>query len=550
MPPACAGGGGATVTPRATLVVPVLDQRPDWLARCVQSALDQTLPTEVCAVVSARTPERLVEWLRQTASTATNLRVMTEARPGFGAALNTGIRAARTPRVGFLLSDDWLEPSAVAECLPLGADIVSTGLTGYAEDGRTVLPAVSRTPTDARFAKRSSVEQRAAYLEHFFLFKRDALLAAGGVDERIGLTGADDYDLIWTLLERGASVSVLPRRLYNYRDHFESRLTLRSREAQLRDLRYILDKHAVSGSERARILREHGRWFGLPTHVVVSHNQATLTVGADLEALVAAQPAPLVGAVAVSAMSAPGMAPRAFRLRFADGRTLKGRMIANAAQAATMAGALSELDGASFARVLARRGRALLEEWVDGEVVDDERLTDGDLHSCGSVLGQLHATRRARVASPGQSQELLCSRLDDLVHRGLVERGPARQAAALARRFAPAQASYGLCHNDFCGENLVLRADGRPCVVDNETVGFGMYEYDLARMWYRWPIGAERWCAFVAGYAERSDPRPFLSHLPYWVVRVLVDSAHLRLSLGEQAAQVPLRRLSELLESW
>src|SRR5262249_25965847 len=158
---------------------------------------------------------------------ATNLRVMAEARPGFGAAINTGIRAARSQRVGFLLSDDWLEPSAVAECLPLDADIVSTGLTGYAADGRTALPGLSRTPTDARLAQRSPLEQRAAYLEPFFLFKRDGLLAAGGVDERIGLTGADDYDLIWTLLERGASVGVLPRRLYNYRDHFESRLTLR-----------------------------------------------------------------------------------------------------------------------------------------------------------------------------------------------------------------------------------------------------------------------------------------------------------------------------------
>lgn len=535
------------MTPRATVIVPILDQRPDWLERSVQSAMDQSVPTEVCAVVSARTPDRLVAWLRHVAGTASNLRVVAEARPGFSAALNTGIRAAGTSRVGFLLSDDWLEPSAVAECLPFCADIVSTGLTGYAEDGRTVLPALSRTPTDVRLAQRPSLEQRAAYLEHFFLFRRDALLAAGGVDERIGLTGADDYDLIWTLLERGASVSVLPRRLYNYRDHFESRLTLRSRDAQLRDLRRILDKHAVSRGERARILREHALWFGHPVHMVASHLAARPAVGTDLEALVAAQPAPLVGAVPVSP---PDLPPRAFRLRFADGRTLKGRALGSAARAATMARILSELDRESFARILARRGAALLEEWVDGEAVDDERLTDGELRSCGRVLGQLHATRPARGGSPGQSQERLFSRLDDLVGRGVIERGRARQAAALARRFAPARASYGLCHGDFCGENIVIRADGSACVIDNETVGVDVHEYDLARTWYRWPIDAERWREFVAGYAERRDPRPFLSHLPYWVVRVLVDATHFRLRLGEQAAQVPLRRLSDLLESW
>ena len=538
------------MTPRATVVVPILDQRPDWLAHGVQSALNQSVLTEVCAVVSARTPDRLVEWLRHVAGTATNLRIMVRARSSFSAALNTGIRAARTQRVGFLLSDDWLEPSAVAECLPLGADIVSTGLTGYAADGRTVLPALSRTPTDARLAQRSSLEQRAAYLEHFFLFRRDALLAAGGVDERIGLTGADDYDLIWTLLERGASVGVLPRRLYNYRDHSESRLTLRSRDEQLRDLRRILDKHAVSGAERARILREHSLWFGYPVHMVASHLRARPTAGTDLEALVAAQPAPLVGAVPVSPLVAPGASPRAFRLHFADGRTMKGRTLANAAVAATMAGILAELDRESFARVLARRGRALLEEWVDGELVDDERLTDRELRSCGRVLGQLHAARPARAGSPGQSQERLFSRLDELVDRGVIGRGPARHAAALARRFAPARGSQGLCHGDFCGENIVMRTDGSPCVVDNETVGVDLHEYDLARTWYRWPIDAERWREFVAGYAERRDPRPFLNHLPYWVVRVLVDATHYRLRFGEQAAQAPLRRLSDLLTSW
>ena len=66
------------------------------------------------------------------------------------------------------------------------------------------------------------------------LSEKRALLNVGGVDEHVGLTGCDDYDLIWTMLERGATVHVLERPLYNYRDHGEERLTLRSREAQIR----------------------------------------------------------------------------------------------------------------------------------------------------------------------------------------------------------------------------------------------------------------------------------------------------------------------------
>ena len=89
----------------------------------------------------------------------------------------------------------------------------------------------------------------------------------GGVDEQVGLTGPDDFDMIWTLLERGASVSIVPAQLYNYRDHGGERLTLRSVEAQVGDLRKILDKHGVHGEERARIIAWHSASYGLPYHI-------------------------------------------------------------------------------------------------------------------------------------------------------------------------------------------------------------------------------------------------------------------------------------------
>lgn len=256
------------MTPRASIVIPLLREPLSWLEQCVQSALRQTAPCEVLVVVSPRTPSELVDALAQWGRTTAGLSILPESGAGFAAALNTGIRACRTSRIGFLLADDWLEREAVEACLAHDVDIVSTGLRVWSEEGRTAFTALGRRPTQAVYAGLPTIERRAAYLEHFFLFEREALQAVGGVDEAIGSTGVDDYDLIWTLLEHQATVAVVADQLYNYRDHFGERLTLRSPDLQRSDLAKILDKHGVRGEVRDRMLRDHALWFGAPVHVV------------------------------------------------------------------------------------------------------------------------------------------------------------------------------------------------------------------------------------------------------------------------------------------
>ena len=258
---------GRRVSYEATVVVPVLNQRRSWLRQCIVSACTQTAPVETIVVTSPRTRASTIRELRGLSRKHGSVRVLPEEREGFAAALNTGIRAATAARVGFLLSDDWLDPWAVEQCLGHDADIVSTGLCGRAEDGVRILEQVSRTTSLEEFRRLPSLERKASYLQHFFLFRKRALREVGGVDEQVGLTGPDDFDLIWTLLERGASVSIVPAQLYNYRDHGGERLTLRSADAQINDLRRILDKHGVRGEERDKIIAWHSAAYGLPYHL-------------------------------------------------------------------------------------------------------------------------------------------------------------------------------------------------------------------------------------------------------------------------------------------
>ena len=175
---------------------------------------------------------------------------MCERKAGsFPNAINTGFEAARTDRVGLLLSDDWLDKKAVAAYTEKLADMVSSGNYVYFPDGR-INRAASRVPSIARFRHLRTLEEKARYLEHFFLFRRETALRVR-LDESIGnYPGIDDYDFIWTLLEHNASVEIIPTQLYHYRDHDGERLTLVSRDLRLNNLKKLLHKHKSQGIRR------------------------------------------------------------------------------------------------------------------------------------------------------------------------------------------------------------------------------------------------------------------------------------------------------------
>jgi hypothetical protein len=260
----------------ASIVIPLLRQKDEWLRQCVESAVMQSARCEVVVVHSTASPATNIKLLCEMAAEWSNLRVVPRNPPeSFPGTVNLGISHTTTGRVGLLLSDDWLEPDCVETCLEHAADIVCTGNTGYFEDGVTANEKASQTLLNRTYFSLSTLEAKASYLGHFFLFSKSALLAAGGLDESIGnFPGIDDYDLIWTLLERGATVEIVERRLYNYRDHDGERLTLADPEQAVRNLRKILAKHGVAQAETDRIVESHRRWFGKAIYQVLAADRA------------------------------------------------------------------------------------------------------------------------------------------------------------------------------------------------------------------------------------------------------------------------------------
>jgi glycosyltransferase involved in cell wall biosynthesis len=255
---------------QAAIVIPLLNQQDAWLERCVRSALGQSISTEVIVVTSLHTCESNRAVLKELARDAPNLVVRQQDRGGFARAINCGFALSSCSRVGLLLSDDWLVPVAVEKCLTRNADIVSTSLAGYATDGETLLDCVSSDLKATVYDHLPTLEEKADYLSHLFLFRKSKLEEIGGVDETLpaDAPGLDDYDMIWTLLEHGATVSIVEERLYCYRDHELLRRTLQPHPLRLLGFGRILDKHGATGRERERLLASHAQWFGKPIHIV------------------------------------------------------------------------------------------------------------------------------------------------------------------------------------------------------------------------------------------------------------------------------------------
>lgn len=275
-------------------------------------------------------------------------------------------------------------------------------------------------------------------------------------------------------------------------------------------------------------------------------------LGADLWALVQGLGAPLLSASVLTSLPSPLRSHASFRLRFGDGRILKGRRVETSAQAERMEALVSRLDRRHFPRVIARRGAAVLEEWVEGRRVTSRRPGTRVLRSAGEILGAVHALDVPAgdgVPSPRRRLEIVAEQSAALRAEGAITADALDRVVEVAHAWVPGEATRGVIHRDFCAENLVRSAAGRLRAIDNETVQPGVHDFDLARTWYRWPMTPAEQAAFLGGYRRHRDPAAYLSHAPFWIVAVLVDTALFRIRAGTAEPDKPLRRLSRFLEA-
>jgi hypothetical protein len=276
-------------------------------------------------------------------------------------------------------------------------------------------------------------------------------------------------------------------------------------------------------------------------------------MGPDLERLAAGLTVPARRIVTLTRLRGPAVEHASFRLELADGRILKGRRLPSAAQARLVATLLGLVDRRHFPAVIAQAGAGLIEEWRSGEPLGELDVDPGFVRRCGEVLGALHRVPRPAVAVPWRARpgirlKLVRRQIEALERWGALTTASRLRAVALADDHAPAHHEIGVVHHDFCAENLVRDPEGRPHVIDNETLRIGVLDFDLARTWYRWPMAERTATAFLDGYAAHRSPAAYLAHFRFWALAVLVDVAHFHLKASTERASDALDALHAFLE--
>jgi len=256
----------------------------------------------------------------------------------------------------------------------------------------------------------------------------------------------------------------------------------------------------------------------------------------------------------VSSLVSPALDRVTYRVDLdgaAPAATVKARRMPGEEAARVQAEIRRELPGA-FVAVLARHGRVLLEEWVEGEVLgaapDAARLREA-----AALLAELHV----RTTLDGKSllgRESTAAQRDTTLHAlpklqraGLLQPGQASDLERALGRTDPGSCLYGLIHTDFCGANMVVDRSGRLRVVDNERLGRDALGYDLGRSWYRWELAPESWRCFLDAYASahpvREPPEPFR----FWQIVAAVRAVEIRLHYAPDQVGAPLACLHGLL---
>ncbi|MGM9600100.1 MAG: glycosyltransferase [Faecousia sp.] len=126
--------------PKVSIIVPVYNAESE-LKKSVDSILTQTETALEVILVDDGSKDNSLKICRQYANTDSRVRVIHQENAGVSAARNAGIAAAEGEYIGFVDSDDWIEPEMYAKLLAQAqeadADIVMCDATTVYDDGRT-----------------------------------------------------------------------------------------------------------------------------------------------------------------------------------------------------------------------------------------------------------------------------------------------------------------------------------------------------------------------------------------------------------------------------
>ena len=230
---------------KLSVIVPIFNTEK-YLRRCVDSLLAQTLaqPFEIILVNDGSTDGSQAILDEYATVWPDRIRTLAVENGGQGRARNLGIELARGDYLGFVDSDDWVDPRLYAALLDKleteQADLAICGVLNCYDDGSTEQPMLWREGR-AVAAAGSACNK---------LFRRDLV---GAVRFPEGRLWYEDFAFSAKLLMRSRKTVIVPEPLYFYRIGHSSTMTNQNAKKNL-DLLPIMedirsDMETVGASE-------------------------------------------------------------------------------------------------------------------------------------------------------------------------------------------------------------------------------------------------------------------------------------------------------------
>jgi len=293
------------MSPLISIVITAYN-RERYLGQAIESVLQQTFADFELLVWDDGSRDRSVEIAEHYARQDRRVRVMAAAHQGRVAALKAAIAHTTGPYLGWVDSDDWLAPTALAETVRVLQAQPQTGMvyTDYLDvDGQGEV---------IRYGRRCQIPYSKDRLLLDFMTFHFRLLRRSVFDQVSGINGASDYVEDYDLCLRLSEVTDIRRvrqPLYYYRNHADSASQRWQLEQILRarsTITQALKRRGLADQLAVEVRFPEGRFFLRPK---TAPRPATPSWMARMSPLLASLP--LVGVIATAPAHAQSITPAA-----------------------------------------------------------------------------------------------------------------------------------------------------------------------------------------------------------------------------------------------
>ncbi len=202
--------------PLISVVVPVHNQRHEWLEEAVESVAGQTYGNwQLCLCDDGSSDAWIAEYLTKRAAADARISfVRAPERGGIARAANQAAALARGEYLAFLDSDDVLAPHALAA---MAGAIAGAGADLLYSDEDKLDGAGLRVEPYFRPAWSPDLLLSCMYMGHLLCLRRELFERVGRL--RVECDGSQDFDLALRASEVATRVEHVPRVLYHWRRH-------------------------------------------------------------------------------------------------------------------------------------------------------------------------------------------------------------------------------------------------------------------------------------------------------------------------------------------